>query len=404
MRLLSLFSGGGGMDIGCEGGFLCLKKSINLLQHPDWVENTNGNYVKLKPTQFNIIFANDIFQSAKNTWCNYFKQYYNNPQDIYITESIVDLVKKEKSGIPIFPENIDIVTGGFPCQDFSVCGKRLGFNSSKNHLGQDITEKATIENRGQLYMWFKEVVEITTPKIFIAENVKGLTNLNNVLEVITQDFSHIHNDGYLVFSKLLKSQEYGVPQSRERLFFIGIRKNALTPNALCELSKKVITSDYNPFPIPTHSTTNFVTCQDAFIDLEEPYKSNDPSQQKVSGAKYMGSHCQGQKEIKLNGLSPTIRSEHHGNIEFRRLSQEHGGLHIQELNQNLPERRLSVRECARIQTFPDSYEFILNKKVHSYSVSMNDAYKIIGNAVPPVLAYNIIKNIENKWEKYFGKS
>lgn len=404
MRLLSLFSGGGGMDIGCEGSFTCLKKSINLSQHPDWIENVNGDYVKLKPTQFDIVFANDIFQSAQNLWCNYFKQHYDNPQDIYTIESIVDLVKKEKSGIPIFPKNIDVVTGGFPCQDFSICGKRLGFNSSKNHLGQNMTERANIENRGQLYMWFKEVIELTTPKIFIAENVKGLTNLGNILEIIQKDFLQIDNNGYLIFSKLLKSQEYGVPQSRERLFFIGIRKNALIPNALCELSKKEITLDYNPFPIPTHNPTNFVTCQDAFIDLEEPYKSNDPSQQKVSGAKYMGSHCQGQKEIKLNGLSPTIRSEHHGNIEFRRLSQEHGGLHTDELNQNLPERRLSVRECARIQTFPDSYEFILNKKDHPRSVSMNDAYKIIGNAVPPILAYNIIKNIESKWEKYFEKS
>ena len=142
MRLLSLFSGGGGMDIGCEGNFTCLKKSINCSQHRDWINKIDGNYVKLKPTQFDIVFANDIFPSAQKTWYNYFKQYYDNAEDIYVLESIVDLVKKEKSGIPIFPKNIDIVTGGFPCQDFSVCGKRLGFNSSKSHLGEKITEKA----------------------------------------------------------------------------------------------------------------------------------------------------------------------------------------------------------------------------------------------------------------------
>ena len=119
----------------------------------------------------------------------------------------------------------------------------------------------------------------------------------------------------------------------------------------------------------------------------------------------MGSHCQGQVEVKLDSVSPTIRSEHHGNIEFRRLSSEHGGKHYEELNQGLKERRLTVRECARLQTFPDEYQFIINNPVAKKepSVSSSDAYKIIGNAVPCVLAYNIAKNLEAKWDLYFKK-
>ena len=117
----------------------------------------------------------------------------------------------------------------------------------------------------------------------------------------------------------------------------------------------------------------------------------------------MGNHCQGQTEIKLNDIGPTIRSEHHGNIEFRRLSKEHGGKHTIELKNGLLERRLTVRECARIQTFPDNYQFILSKTEDNVSVSSSDAYKIIGNAVPCVLAYNIAKNIESKWNLYFGE-
>ena len=71
----------------------------------------------------------------------------------------------------------------------------------------------------------------------------------------------------------------------------------------------------------------FVTVKQALEDLVEPEQSTDISQQKYSKAKYMGKHCQGQQEVRLDGLAPTIRSEHHGNIEFRRLSKEHGGKH-----------------------------------------------------------------------------
>ena len=115
----------------------------------------------------------------------------------------------------------------------------------------------------------------------------------------------------------------------------------------------------------------------------------------------MGKHCQGQIEIKLDNIAPTIRSEHHGNIEFRRLNKEHGGQHEEELNQGLLERRLTIRECARIQTFPDDYNFILPKTENLSSVNASNAYKIIGNAVPCLLAYNIAMNLQNKWSLYF---
>ena len=95
-----------------------------------------------------------------------------------------------RNGVNVFPEDVDVVTGGFPCQDFSVAGKRKGFNSHKNHKGELIEDKeASVETRGQLYMWMKEVIEITQPKIFIAENVKGLVNLGDVKSIIQNDFS-----------------------------------------------------------------------------------------------------------------------------------------------------------------------------------------------------------------------
>jgi len=409
IRLLSLFSGCGGMDIGFEGDFTCLKKSINLNKNPDWIRNTADDaWVHLVPTIFETVFANDIRPDAKAAWVSYFSQRKSDADNIYHLESIVNLVKESNNGKSIFPPNIDIVTGGFPCQDFSIAGKRLGFQSTKSHNGETLNvDEPTTENRGHLYMWMRDVISITEPKLFIAENVKGLTNLGDVKKIIEQDFAQAGHGGYLVVpARVLYAPHYGVPQSRERVIFFGFKKSSLKQAAKEALSQNNIPTAYDPYPEATHgdNLADIVTCADAFIGLKEPEYSDDLSQTKFSKAKYMGSHCQGQTEIKLDAVGPTIRSEHHGNIEYRRLSAEHGGKLIAELQANLPERRLTVRECARLQTFPDDYQFILNKTEINKNVSASDAYKIIGNAVPCLLAYNIAKNIEQKWNLYFTEA
>ncbi|MGV8113751.1 MAG: DNA cytosine methyltransferase [Lentimicrobium sp.] len=415
INVLSLFSGCGGMDLGFEGGFSVLQSSVNELVTPDFIDKKLENgFVQLKKTKFKTVFANDILNVARNAWVNYFSKRGHRVDDFY-TDSIVDLVKMHKAGAKIFPENVEIVTGGFPCQDFSVAGKRNGFNSHKNHIGEVIQDenKASVETRGQLYMWMKEVVEITQPKIFIAENVKGLINLSNVKDIIQKDFSSANGNGYLVLNpQVLHSADYGVPQSRERVIFIGIKKSALKKSALEALLKNTIDEKYNPYPRPTHAYTNigedlkhFVQLKEVFSQLEEPDKTNDLSQKFYSKAKFMGKHCQGQTEIKLAGIGPTIRAEHHGNIEFRRLSKQNGGKIESELERGLIERRLTPRECALIQTFPPDYEFVIenSNRRGSYSVSPSQAYKIIGNAVPPLLAYNLARRIENVWDLYFKK-
>lgn len=410
MNMLSLFSGCGGMDIGFEGGFKCLKTSINSELHPDWIEAEHGEWVTVKKTGFDTVFANDIRPDAKAAWVSYFEKTKKDANTIYHIESIVDLVKKAKTGENVFPKNIDIVTGGFPCQDFSIAGKRLGFNSQKSHDGKILeVGEPSIESRGQLYMWMRGVITLTEPKLFIAENVKGLTNLEDVKEIIERDFSKAGGNGYIVVpAQVLHAADYGVPQSRERVIFFGFKKSALTPNAIKALKKKTIPDEYNPYPPKTHAYTVKdntlmppVTCRKAFIELEEPSVSADASQKIYSKAKFMGKHCQGQAEIKIDSIAPTIRSEHHGNIEFRRLFAEHGGIIFDELEQGLEERRLTVRECARIQTFPDDYQFILKRTNENVGVSSSDAYKIIGNAVPCVLAYNIAKHLAEKWDKFF---
>ena len=410
MNVLSLFSGCGGMDIGFEGGFTCLKRSINIKVHPDWITEESGNTVRVAETGFHTVFANDIRPDAKTAWVSYFSNRMKNAKEIYHIDSIVNLVKRAKDGEKVFPDNIDVVTGGFPCQDFSISGKRKGFNSEKSHNGGKLeVGEPSVESRGQLYMWMRDVVTLTEPALFIAENVKGLTNLDDVKEVIEKDFSNAANGGYLVVpARVLHAADYGVPQSRERVIFFGFKKSVLKKTALMALRKKDIPVTYDPYPPKTHSFTTDdassyspVTCCEAFNGLLEPNETNDPSQKKYSKAKYMGKHCQGQTEIKLDSIGPTIRSEHHGNIEYRRLAAEHGGSHTEELMAGLQERRLTVRECARIQTFPDDYQFIIPKRGDVCGVSSSDAYKIIGNAVPCVLAYNIAKHISEKWSVYF---
>lgn len=415
LNVLSLFSGCGGMDLGFEGGFSVLSQSINEILTPNCIDkNLENGFVQLKKTKFKTIFANDILKDARNAWVNYFSKRGHSVEDFY-KESIVDLVKMYRAGVNVFPEDVDVVTGGFPCQDFSVAGKRNGFNSHKNHKDELIEDKtASVETRGQLYMWMKEVIEITQPKIFIAENVKGLVNLGDVKSIIQDDFSSANENDYIVLDpQVLHSANFGVPQSRERVFFIGIKKSALKKSALEELEKENISEQYNPYPYPTHSYTvegndlkHFVQLKDVFKHLEEPENTEDLSQRFYSKAKFMGKHCQGQTEIKLDSISPTIRSEHHGNIEFRRLSKENGGQLENELKKGMKERRLTVRECALIQTFPPDYEFVIENKsgrTGSFLVSPSQAYKIIGNAVPPLLAYNLAKRIEEVWDLYFKK-
>lgn len=410
LKILSLFSGCGGMDLGFEGSFIAPYKSI--APHPEWIETRlNEDWVNVNPTNFSLVFANDILKEASLTWNHFMKRYGYDPS-IYRTESIVDLVKQHKNGVQVFPEEVDVVIGGFPCQDFSVAGKRKGFNSMRTHDGKPRTsDLSTEETRGKLYYWMKEVIDITKPKIFVAENVKGLVNMGDIKSIIQADFSCADGNGYIVLPpQVLHAGNYGVPESRERVFFIGVRKNALKEGVAQALENEYVPAELYPYPRPTHNCTLDdktlappVILQDVLKLLQEPEESFDPSQRFYSKAKYMGSHCQGQKEVMMDCIGPTIRSEHHGNIEYRRLSSEHGGTHTDELKKGLAERRLTPRECALIQTFPPDYQFVIPKDYgwKRFIVSASGAYKVIGNAVPPVLAYHIAMRIQELWPIYF---
>lgn len=403
-----MFSCGGGLDLGLEGGFTCFDGQVNTRLHADWISDYKDNgRVLLRKNNFDTIFANDIDSHAKRTWEAYFSQLKQSEKIHYTLESIVSLVKKAEVGAFSFPQ-ADIVTGGFPCCDFSVAGKRQGFSSLKSDT-EDFLDSPSIESRGMLYYWMKRVIDIVQPKMFIAENVDGLVSLGDTKKVIENDFSNGGRAGYIVVpAKVLHAGDYGIPQSRRRVIFFGFNKEYLRSVAVQELSKQEISSEYDPYPIMTHAWSTrddknllpYFTVGQVLSGLAEPGDSHDSSQNALSHAKWL-SKGQGQTEVSLNGLAPTIRAKHHGNIEFRRLSIEHGGTHIDELKNGLMERRLTVRECARIQSFPDEYDFVMPKDGNNPAVSTSAAYVIVGNAVPPLLAYNIGANIQEKWNIWF---
>ena len=384
IRHISLFSGCGGMDIGLQGGFKVHKKFIK--------KKSISNWVLLPKTKIETVFANDIKKSSYNFW----QENILEDQSIFKLGSIVDYVKDFKKGKKVFPKNIDLITGGFPCQDFSVSGLRKGFNSHKSHLNDYKVIKKN-ESRGKLYLWMKEVISITKPKVFIAENVKGLSNLKDIFETIKRDFKKT-GDGYTVAVKELYAPDYGIPQSRKRIFFVGVNNKFITSkNIQLDINDLFPEREFNKSDSLFDSLPIYPLAQHFFDDLKEPNKEkHDLAQKSYSKAKYIKG-LQGQTEVKELGIAPTIRSEHHGNIEFRYLDKVNGGTNIKK--KDISQRRLTVRECARIQTFPDSLKFVFDNKDKN-GLSASEGYKLIGDAVPPLLSYKFAKKIEKFLAKY----
>ena len=357
LNVLSLFSGAGGMDLGFSGGFQFLNEVYS--QNP-----------------FNLLFANDIFKQAVDVYETNFEHSVERKSIVDLNKSDIDHKIKENANSLEVPE-IDVLLGGFPCQTFSYSGKRGGLS----------------DPRGQLYLQMIKVLDYYRPKFFVAENVDGIRNSRknqigedvdkSALDTILDDFTQ---HGYTVQYKVLNAADFGVPQNRRRVIIFGIRSD------LGDLS-----SQYYPLQLfdETGKQTGrpWRTSLDGIDDIWD--KVNDPTipnhtMRDISKAKfYPGKKMQGNNQISPDKPSPTIRAEHHGNIEahYRNLN---GELYSDDMD---TWRRLSVRECARLQSFPDSFNF---------TTSASSAYKAIGNAVPPVMAWHIaravyysLQNIQN---------
>lgn len=354
INVLSLFSGCGGLDLGFELAGLAEiigeEAAMKAFKTKEAFNNVRNESI------FHTIYTNDLFPEANVSYKENF------PGDVFQHE--MDIRK-----IRTFP-NADLVIGGFPCPGFSEAGPRL--------LDDD---------RNFLYLHFIRCLMQAKPAVFVAENVKGMLTLGGgeVIKQITEDFGAA---GYKVQYRLLNSKNYGVPQLRERVFIVGVRED--------------IDFDYE-YPEPTHGTEKgllpCVTLQEAIGDLEQ-----DPGP--YFKGSYSSMYMSRNRKKKWSEQSFTIQAS------GRQAPLHPGGIYMEKLGKDkwiFPDgeenhRRLSVKEIARIQTFPDWYYFFDSGKMHvQESNRLNIQYKQIGNAVPVLLAKAVATPIAN-WAIDYLKS
>ena len=322
MKVVSLFSGAGGLDLGFE------------------------------KAGFDIVFANEF---DKTIWATYEKN-HKAPLDKR------DIRKILSNEIP----DCDGIIGGPPCQSWSEAGALRGIE----------------DERGKLFYEYIRILKDKKPKFFVAENVSGmLANIHK--EAVKNIIAEFDKAGYNMSVSLVNAVDFGVPQDRKRVFYIGIRKDLhKTFNLVAPKVKKLVLKDA------------IWDLRDSVIPALKFNKTNG-TKCKVLNHEYM-----------TGGFSTIYMSRNRvrswGEPSFTiQAGGRHAPIHPQApkmvfIEQNKREfvkgkedlyRRLSVRECARIQTFPDSFEFVYT--------NLSDAYKMIGNAVPVQLAFVVAEEIKN---------
>jgi DNA (cytosine-5)-methyltransferase 1 len=297
MKIISLFSGAGGLDLG-------------LIQA--------GN---------EVVWANDIDKDAVAT-------YRENIGNHIICDDIKNI---DIASLP----DADVVVGGFPCQGFSVANRKRTLDDDRN----------------QLYKFFYKTILIKQPKFFIAENVKGILSLGKG-EAIKQIVADFEEAGYITSVNLVNMANYGVPQGRQRVLIIGQRK---------DIDDTMIFR----FPEPTHSKDGknlprWISIKEAIDHFPDPDKANEVVNHVYSAYKVEYRNFTGHRKTDPDKPSPTILARGNGKGGVCAIPHYNG------------KRRLSIRESASVQTFPEDFHFV---------GTMNACYRQIGNAVPVHFAY-----------------
>ena len=313
LKVASLFCGCGGTDVGMQGDFEFLDKYY-------------------APHNIEIVYANDIEKTA----CSIFEKNFGVKPD---SRDIRDVRSKD---IPEF----DILTGGFPCQSFSIVAqnpKRLGIKDEK----------------GMLFFEMCRILKEKQPSCFIAENVKGIltANKHEAFPLILEEFK---NSGYNVYYQVLKAVEYGIPQKRERVIIVGFRKDL---NIKFSFPKKIILTDEEYVPLKTVIEN----------DVDEKYFF---SQKAVDGMMRNRKRMNKGRAQDINQPCNTV------------------GAHLAKVSLNSTDpvlmvngryRRFTPREVARIQSFPESFKLLESESAQ---------YRALGNAIPPVLFWYVMKSVK----------
>ena len=319
MKLISLFAGAGGLDLGFE------------------------------KAGFDIAMANEF---DKSIWASYEKNHKSK-----LIRGDIRNIKSED-----FPDEIDGIIGGPPCQSWSEAGSLRGIQDA----------------RGQLFYDYIRILREKKPKFFLAENVSGML-ANRHSEAVQNIIKMFEESGYNVTLNLVNAADYGVAQDRKRVFYIGFRKDLqvdfkfpepTTPNPEDKLTFKDIIWDLKETAVPALDKNKPNPGNNlAMINHEYfigAYSTIFMSRNRVRGWNQQAFTVQASgRQCQLHPQAPTMVKVGTNDCRFV------------EGKEDLY-RRLTVRECARVQGFPDDFEFVYDK--------VDTGYKMIGNAVPVELA------------------
>ena len=308
---------------------------------------------------FRIAWANDYDRFAMEV--------YNRNFETELQAS--DIRKVDFAEVGIDGQDIDVLIAGFPCQEFSLSGPRNGLTSE----------------RGKLYLEIRRALETFRPKIFMAENVPGIEHPPSILETIKAALSGEGTTKYEVTVFQINAADYGVPQIRRRVVLIGTRSDIEAEFTSPKPTHRAPATTQNGLSLPnwiksvikkgpeiSDELPTWRTAEDAIDDLWDPTGTSDSGisdqDKRTQATILLNKPKRRDRRLRADLPSPTIRAQHHGHVEVHYGEQEDGSM-----------RRLTIRECARMQSFPDTFEF---------PVSASQAYVQIGNAMPPVVVHH----------------